>query len=1652
MYLFEKALIKKGLLVSIIFALIVCLIPFQAINGVVKAASPTKIENAKIQRYDSDHPNDFNADKLVVSWTPDSEYTSYRIKIGLKPGGAEIVNTLVSNVSEFKYYKSVPSLLTYYFSIYGINKQGVSSEIATDSAFARNLHSASLVATAVPESMEIDSEEPVSITVLNDGLETWSKDKGYRLVSDQTDYFTGKSNFQLDSEEDIKTGESKTFTLPFYAGKKVAKESTKWQMVKNNEKISISVKKEIVIKDSVDKQDSKVSEESNATVSTTIADTQPPTGDFTINNGNPFTNSQDLTIRATASDNSGGVIYQSISSDGINYSTGSIYPNSISYHTTAGDGQKRVYMKLTDGSGNVKDLGYKTITLDQTMPKAELKKASQNEIGHVEIRGTASDATFDSYQLQYVQENSVNKDLIDISNSSNEINDSILGDWRANVESGFYTIYLTVTDAAGNTSYDSIRVLIGADFYKQAHYQGIEDHYQYKTQKLGNGSLSINLQAENGVIQYPDLKMATQSSISYQLIRTLNNSSLDSYGDSSFGGWSITGNERIETDWDKQNIKYYDQNGELHEFYTNDNEHYVNLNGSKLKLSNVSTDYDTVHFQIVDTTGLKKNFIGSRYNYTYNIDSYEDLAHNKIQFAYDSSSKLIKIYEKNPLGTQVGASILLEYKNNSVSKVTYGDITVNYSYVNNLLTKVSYEYKSKPGEIISYSIEYTYYSNGAVKSFKDPNGNVTQFTFENGNIQVTEPDGKSTSYHYSNDTTTVTSDGKTDTYYLNTGDYRQPVDTLISSDGAITNYQYNNDLNCISETTTTKDNIGNITGQSILTRVYESPYYFSEEKMKDITFEDGVESGTEIEYTKNYEYTFRESADPWGFFTLGDYAVLTVNNVDKNGDTSKTKTIYDPNGYITSLTDETTTTENGNTKTTSQNTSYSYDDIGRVTSIIHPNLSKETYEYSGLSVLQKKFKNKNNLTPFSVSTTINDLYGNLTDAIDGNGNKTSFEYNPLNDSLLSVTDAKGKVTTNTYDNNGNLLSSKDALNHVKNYSYDVNNQALTLTMPIQGTMKYAYNNDRQLTKITKFSGITSNFTYDDYKNVTSIVSENDSGNTLTQINRYDENDNVIETNLKDQSDNILYNKTFRYDRNNNITSNTQGDNLNFGYEYNDSLNKDRVTKKSVDYLSGYWNFYQEYTYTSDGKLSSIKPLGIESPMSYTYQYGTGDDERIIHVNPTSNGELFSKSTALNSANELDNIKYTGAVNLNFTYLYDAAGNITSETTSNGETVYQYDANNQLINETLPDGTSNSYTYNAVGNRTSDSINGITNTYTYNDANQIVTKNGVPYIYDVDGNLTQDENFKYEYNVLGQQTRVTTLQGVEVARYEYDENNLRTKKTVGNETHEYYYESNNLSVEIIRIGGDIKQIRYYQWDSDGKPLGMYIKEKAQSGLWQENVYHFVTNYKGDVLSIVDNSGNIVGSYTYDSYGNILSESGILAGENTIRFAGYYYDNETQHYYLQARYYNQENGNLLALDPHPGDSGVPISQNGYTYSNNNPVMFIDMNGKSPVSTGGGSSQIIDGPFKKTYSNLDVRIIIALLSDYITSKIPKVVPYVGKAVAVAAFWLSEKATTTYVRFWTYKAYDNYEKRYRIYVTVVRYKYSNYSGPFNVSTRPVT
>ncbi len=71
----------------------------------------------------------------------------------------------------------------------------------------------------------------------------------------------------------------------------------------------------------------------------------------------------------------------------------------------------------------------------------------------------------------------------------------------------------------------------------------------------------------------------------------------------------------------------------------------------------------------------------------------------------------------------------------------------------------------------------------------------------------------------------------------------------------------------------------------------------------------------------------------------------------------------------------------------------------------------------------------------------------------------------------------------------------------------------------------------------------------------------------------------------------------------------------------------------------------------------------------------------------------------------------------------------------------------------------------------------------------------------------------------------------------------------------------------------------------------------------------------------------------------------AWENPIQFTGYYSDGDVfEHYYARARYYDPYTGRFLSRDPADFEyDKVPIAINRYPYAGNNPLRYVDPNGK-------------------------------------------------------------------------------------------------------------
>ena len=112
-----------------------------------------------------------------------------------------------------------------------------------------------------------------------------------------------------------------------------------------------------------------------------------------------------------------------------------------------------------------------------------------------------------------------------------------------------------------------------------------------------------------------------------------------------------------------------------------------------------------------------------------------------------------------------------------------------------------------------------------------------------------------------------------------------------------------------------------------------------------------------------------------------------------------------------------------------------------------------------------------------------------------------------------------------------------------------------------------------------------------------------------------------------------------------------------------------------------------------------------------------------------------------------------------------------------------------------------------------------------------------------------------------------------------------------------------------------------------------------------LYYYITNLQGDVMSIVDAQGAVVASYNYDPYGNLISDElaeNTVGHLNPLRYRAYYYDSESELYYLQSRYYDPEVGRFLNADVmYDTDVGLQ-GYDLFAYCGSNPVNRIDTSG--------------------------------------------------------------------------------------------------------------
>ena len=377
-------------------------------------------------------------------------------------------------------------------------------------------------------------------------------------------------------------------------------------------------------------------------------------------------------------------------------------------------------------------------------------------------------------------------------------------------------------------------------------------------------------------------------------------------------------------------------------------------------------------------------------------------------------------------------------------------------------------------------------------------------------------------------------------------------------------------------------------------------------------------------------------------------------------------------------------------------------------------------------------------------------------------------------------------------------------------------------------------------------------------------------------------------------------------------------------------------------------------------------------------------------------DLYDTYQVSYMANTIGKTQSTANVNA-YWYEYDDLGNITKILNDNATILYQYEYDNlgQLVREDNYDkGYSYTYTYDFAGNIqtkktyafSTDTLGAVISTknYTYGNSSWgdlLTNYYGDEIVYDTIGNPIRigmyDSDFDiwyagYELEWNGRQ--LTSYRefmeddGIfygSTYTYQYNADGIRTSKTVNGIEHKYYLNGSQILAETWKQG-NVEHLLIFVYDENGSPIAL----KYRTNAYAENTFDFFfyeKNLQGDIIGIFNTNGRRVGWYIYDAWGTCSTyvasststlEQNIVRSYNPYRYRGYYYDTETQLYYLQSRYYNPTWGRFLNADGYISTGTGILGYNMFAYCNNNPIMNVDPDGNLHYREAGGGFYIGSG----------------------------------------------------------------------------------------------
>ena len=555
----------------------------------------------------------------------------------------------------------------------------------------------------------------------------------------------------------------------------------------------------------------------------------------------------------------------------------------------------------------------------------------------------------------------------------------------------------------------------------------------------------------------------------------------------------------------------------------------------------------------------------------------------------------------------------------------------------------------------------------------------------------------------------------------------------------------------------------------------------------------------------------------------------------------------------------------------------------------------------------------------------------------------------------STTDGEGNTNVTHYT--AGLVTRVESGNHVVDYVYDGKRRltAVKLDGNVHEEYSYVENVDEKGNDliITRYSNGNPDVYV--YKNKRGDVVEHSLDSMMSSVKYYYKDDGRIER-ITDSYESRE--KAFGYDGEKRLTNYTDTNGLTETLTYDD---RDRIeTRNETVEL----DLYQEALFGT-------------TQASYTYTYDADNPARIASllvngttVTPTydalgrSTGKKISIGTSVKASEEISYLKHgdhttslpavmkfkTAQGEERIKYSYDAMGNIV-KISEDGIVAsrYEYDALGRLTREDNRafDKTS-LWEYDENGNILSRREYAFT-VKTTEELTEIEPVDVVEYKYDGDRLISYNGNRQFAYNADGNPTKyngktVTWTSGKRLQSYNgvyigYDGDTL--PKHI-----------NGLWFAYDRSGNIVADSDFhYLYDHNGALFGC----KTRVDDWGEGssvTYYYRRDALGNIVAILDTDARVVVNYKYNAWGKckVLNPDGtentdasFIGNRNPFRYRGYYYEKQTNLYFLKARFYDPEVGRFISADTI--DYLAPDTINGlnlYAYCGNNPIMNVDPSG--------------------------------------------------------------------------------------------------------------